>query len=254
MEDDLAINKVVASYLGKFGADCTVAFSGSEGLLRLAADPFDLVVTDLMLPGAAGEEVVASCVARGLPVIVLSARATVADRVDLLRTGADDYLVKPFDLDELLARCEAVLRRRGRQMGPGGDGETAGSAAHAPKLPEESSSVRFGASSACDDNDKGLLRFGLWRLDMAARSFSVAGAPIYLTRTEYEIVSLLMAHPYQVHTKRSLSQAAAGSAAALEDKTVATHVGNIRAKLRGTGTESYIETVWGVGFKLRGLG
>lgn len=238
VEDDAAINKVVASYLGKFGAVCTAAFSGSEGLLRLEAQPFDLVVTDLMLPGAAGEEVVAECARRDIPVIVLSARATVADRVGLLRTGADDYLVKPFDLDELLARCEAVLRRRSR------NGSTAGEEGDAK--PMEGSED---GNEGCD-----VLHFGLWELDRASRLFTAAGTPICLTRTEYEIACALMAHPRQVHTKRVLSEAAAGSADALEDKTVATHVGNIRSKLRGTGTEDYIQTVWGVGFRLRDLG
>lgn len=85
---------------------------------------FDLLITDLMLPGAPGEEVVAAARARHVPIIVLSARATVADRVDLLRLGADDYLVKPFDLEELAARCEVVLRRvgGGGASGAGGDG------------------------------------------------------------------------------------------------------------------------------------
>lgn len=246
VEDDAAINKVVTSYLGKFGAVCTAAFSGSEGLLRLGAQPFDLVVTDLMLPGAAGEEVVAKCASRDIPVIVLSARATVADRVDLLRTGADDYLVKPFDLDELLARCEAVLRRRGHSgVTAGGEG-----------TPKPMGGSGGGSEGSNEDGNEGcgLLRFGLWELDQASRQFSAAGTPVCLTRTEYEIVRSLMAYPRQVHTKRGLSEAAAGSADALEDKTVATHVSNIRAKLRGTGTEDYIQTVWGVGFKLRDLG
>ena len=109
VEDDAAINKVVCSYLGKLGAECVPAFSGTEGLMHLEGERrFDLLITDLMLPGAPGEEVVAAARARHVPIIVLSARATVADRVDLLRLGADDYLVKPFDLEELAARCEVV--------------------------------------------------------------------------------------------------------------------------------------------------
>lgn len=125
VEDDAAINKVVCSYLGKLGAECVPAFSGTEGLMHLEGERrFDLLITDLMLPGAPGEEVVAAARARHVPIIVLSARATVADRVDLLRLGADDYLVKPFDLEELAARCEVVLRRvgGGGASGAGGDG------------------------------------------------------------------------------------------------------------------------------------
>lgn len=119
VEDDAAINKVVCSYLGKLGAECVPAFSGTEGPMHLEGERrFDLLITDLMLPGAPGEEVVAAARARHVPIIVLSARATVADRVDLLRLGADDYLVKPFDLEELAARCEAVLRRVGGEVLP----------------------------------------------------------------------------------------------------------------------------------------
>ena len=105
VEDDAAINRVICSYLGKADAMCTAAFSGTEGLMHLAGgEDFHLVITDLMLPGASGEEVLAAARAAAVPVVVLSARAAVADRVDLLRLGADDYLVKPFDLEELLAR------------------------------------------------------------------------------------------------------------------------------------------------------
>lgn len=224
VEDDEAINRVVGSYFGKLGARCTAAYSGTEGLMHLRDGAFDLLVCDLMLPGAPGEKLVAAAAEIGLPVIVLSARATVDDRVDVLRLGADDYLVKPFDLEELHARAEAVLRRAG--------GEGAGSVG------------RSGAPTAA-------LRFGAWELDDAARTFTVAGDPVRLTRSEFEMLRLLMAEPRRVHTKRQLSAAAGGNEAALEDKAVATHIGNIRAKLKGTGTEDYLETVWGIGFKLR---
>lgn len=230
VEDDAAINRVICSYLGKADAMCTAAFSGTEGLMHLAGgEDFHLVITDLMLPGASGEEVLAAARAAAVPVVVLSARAAVADRVDLLRLGADDYLVKPFDLEELLARCEAVLRRSA------GFGRAGG--------------IR--GAGAGQEVDVAPLRFGAWELDETARAFTAAGMPVRLTRTEFEIVRTLMAAPRRVHTKRALSIAAGGDAAALEDKTVATHIGNIRAKLRATGTDGYVETVWGVGFKLR---
>ena len=230
VEDDAAINRVICSYLGKADAMCTAALPGTEGLMHLAGgEDFHLVITDLMLPGASGEEVLAAARAAAVPVVVLSARAAVADRVDLLRLGADDYLVKPFDLEELLARCEAVLRRSA------GFGRAGG--------------IR--GAGAGQEVDVAPLRFGAWELDETARAFTAAGMPVRLTRTEFEIVRTLMAAPRRVHTKRALSIAAGGDAAALEDKTVATHIGNIRAKLRATGTDDYVETVWGVGFKLR---
>ena len=275
VEDDAAINRVVCSYLGKAGAACTAAFSGTEGLMALEGGAFDLLVTDLMLPGAPGEEVVAVARAQGVPVVVLSARAAVADRVDLLRIGADDYLVKPFDLEELLARCEAVLRRSA-PAAFAGDGLRRGDrpVAHGPDVVDASrqpsaapnpgrpggrpyeggpaghSEEGLGSSEGRSTDDAPL-RFRSWELDEAAHAFTVNGTPIALTPTEFALVRTLMAAPARVHTKRALSEAAGGDAAALGDKTVATHIGNIRAKLRVTGTDDYLETVWGVGFKLR---
>ena len=156
---------------------------------------FDLLITDLMLPGAPGEEVVAAARARHVPVIVLSARATVADRVDLLRLGADDYLVKPFDLEELAARCEAVLRRvgGGGASGAGGDGgdadfgnRTSASASDRAAGPPAASRASDGiacgtGSDAASQSPDECLRFGSWMLDEGARAFTVAagdaGAP-----------------------------------------------------------------------------
>lgn len=266
VEDDAAINKVVCSYLGKLGAVCTAAFSGTEGLMHLEGEhTFDLLITDLMLPGAPGEEVVAAARARQVPTVVLSARATVADRVDLLRLGADDYLVKPFDLEELAARCEAVLRRVGSRgvTSVGGGGGAASLRERGLGSAPDRVMGDLAASRVSDDVAGGAafetappaldecLRFGLWSLDEGARTFAVAGEPVRLTRTEFDILHALMAAPRRVHTKRALSEAAGGDAAALEDKTISTHIGNLRAKLRPTGTDHYIETVWGVGFKLR---
>ena len=256
VEDDAAINKVVCSYLGKLGAECVPAFSGTEGLMHLEGErDFDLLITDLMLPGVPGEEVVAAARARHVPIIVLSARATVADRV----------LAKPFDLEELAARCEAVLRRvgGGGASGAGGDGGDADfgnrisasasdRAAGPPAASRASDGIACGTGSdAASQSPDECLRFGSWMLDEGARAFMVAGEPVRLTRTEFDILHVLMAAPRRVHTKRALSEAAGGDAAALEDKTVSTHIGNLRAKLRPTGTDRYIETVWGVGFKLR---
>ena len=116
IEDDAAINDVVCSTLKGEGYECVSAYSGTEARLLLQAEPstysFDLVICDLMLPGMPGEEVVAFIRAQSnVRILVISAKAEVVDRVSLLRQGVDDYLVKPFDLDELVARVEALLRR-----------------------------------------------------------------------------------------------------------------------------------------------
>lgn len=227
VEDDPSLSDVVCTYLGDHGYVCTPAFSGSEARLLLADEmPFDLVITDLMLPGLLGEAVVELVRSRGtVPVIVTSARSGVADRVSLLRIGADDYLTKPFDLEELLARVEVCLRRS-----QGGTG--------APSLKD--------APSKC-------LRFGLWEANEDTRVFAVDGVPLRLTRTEFDILCAFMRHPRKVFSKRELFEQVWHEDAGIDcvdDKTIATHVGNIRAKLKPTGTQEYIQTVWGIGFRL----
>lgn len=266
IEDDAALNEIVCVCLADAGYACTPAFSGSEARMLLerckppALDPsglalsFDLVITDLMLPGCPGEELVPLVRAHlgDVPVIVVSAKSAVDGKVALLRAGADDYLVKPFDLDELLARVDVQLRIR---------------AARAEALSAES---RFGGDAAaggeCADgaHASAVLRFGSWRLDLARRAFQAGGVPVKLTRTEFDILAALMAHPDRVFTKRELylaschdelllSDAAAGAASvtSAEEKALTTHVGNLRGKLKATGTDDCLETVWGIGFKLR---
>ncbi len=253
VEDDPALSDVVCTYLGDCGYMCTPAFSGTEARLLLGGTggaagertggtvaggpvPFDLVICDLMLPGLAGEEVVALVRSRGpVPVIVTSARAQVADRVSLLRSGADDYLVKPFDLEELLARVEACLRRARSVTAAG---------------PQSVSTTGRPLAGEWPAATTGRLHFGLWEADEEARTFLVAGEPLKLTRTEFDILCALMRQPRKVFSKRELFERVWHEDAFADDKTIATHVGNIRAKLRPSGTQDYLQTVWGIGFKL----
>lgn len=223
IEDDVDINQLVAASLGKAGYACSQAFSGSEArlLLKVAAagaeEPFDLVITDLMLPGASGEELVAEIRAAGdAPIIVVSARTDAADKVALLHLGADDYLTKPFDLDELHARVAVQLR-------------------HASRGTQRSTSV---------------LRFKDWMLDAEARTLTAAGEPVRLTRLEFGIIEALVRRPKKVFTKRELFEAAWHEECFVEEKAVTVHVSNIRSKLKPSGTDTYLETVWGIGFKL----
>ncbi len=231
IEDDASISDVVCSTLSGSGFVCTPAYSGTEAKLLIeSGEPFDLFVCDLMLPGMPGEDVVALIRSKGAaPILVTSAKAQVVDRVALLRMGADDYLVKPFDLDELVARVEALLRRAGSLPG-----------------------AECGAGAVDADVEKPL-EHGAWRLFPEARRFEVAGGEIALTRTEFDIAAALMRHPRKVFTKRELYHAVWNEDAAVEEKAISTHISNIRAKLRPSGTEGYIETVWGIGFKLAEL-
>lgn len=227
VEDDAAICDVVCSLLHQQGWRTLPAFSGSEARLLIESGAaFDLAICDLMLPGLRGEDVVGLIRERGsAPILVISARSSAADRVSLLHAGADDFLVKPFDLDELAARVQALLRRAG--IG----GRDAGGSSAAP-----------GAGAP--------LVWRRWTIDDASRTFAVDGTPLHLTRTEFEILRTLMRHPRKVFTKRELFEAAWCEPGLLDEKTVATHISNIRAKLRESGTDDCLQTVWGIGFKL----
>lgn len=256
VEDDASLNDVVCTFLGKHQMVCTPAFSGSEALLLLdraenktdratgntvSQRRFDVVICDLMLPGVSGEEVVAAVRESlgNIPVLVTSARSEVDRRIALLRCGADDYLVKPFDLEELLARIEVQLRLRAESPLNNSD-KTAASPQH--------------------ESSEQVLCIGPWKLSPATREFIVNGRSLRLTRTEFDMLAAMMRQPTRVFTKRDLYLAAchdteiadiAASGVTLADeKTVSTHIANLRAKLKDSGTDNMIQTVWGIGFKL----
>lgn len=226
IEDDADINEVMATFLRRHNFVCTQAFSGSEARLVLdsrqtvQAPAFDLVITDLMLPGVSGRALVERIRALGdTPVIVVSARAEAHDKVELLSCGADDYLVKPFDLEELLARVCVQLRHATRSTStPPGENDT--------------------------------VRFKKWTLNHQSRTLVAGGEPVRLTRLEFNIIDALVRHPKKAFTKRELLQAAWMDECFVEEKAINVHVSNIRAKLKPSGTDNYIETVWGIGFKL----
>lgn len=217
VEDDAAINRVVCSYLGKMGAMCTAAFSGSEGLMHLAGgEDFHLVITDLMLPGASGEEVLAAARAAAVPVVVLSARAAVADRVDLLRLGADDYLVKPFSPRELVARARALLRR-----------------VHADSEPQRE-----------------VLEFGELTIDVSGHKVLVSGEEIDLTASEFKLLTTLSRYPGRVYSRMELVEKVLGYDFEGYERTIDSHVKNLRAKI-GDNPRSpkWLHTVHGVGYR-----
>lgn len=223
IEDDADINEVTASFLRKQGYECTQAFSGSEARLlfeqRIAGEgsPFDLVITDLMLPGMTGQEIVNMIRSRtAIPIIVVSALDAPANKLELFQLGVDDYLVKPFDLDELLARIMVQLRH-----------------------------VQKGGSSADSS-----LSFKQWVLDSESRTLTAAGVHVKLTRTEFNILEALVRRPKKVFSKRELYEAAWNEDCFIEEKAINVHVSNIRSKLKDTATDEYIETVWGIGFTL----
>ena len=216
VEDDAENNEILREYLEGHGYTCTQAFSGSEGRLLFSLEHFDLVLLDLMLPGVSGEELVSEF-SRKAPVIVLSAKSGLDSKVNVLSAGAEDYLCKPYDLPELLVRIQVQFRRqaKGRENG---DGE--------------------------------IFRYREWSLNPETMEMLAAGRTIFLTKHEFLILELLIRNPRQVFSKRRIYEYAWGEEYLAEDKTINVHISNIRAKLKESGTDSYLQTVWGMGFKL----
>lgn len=218
VEDDQDINRLLCRILTDGGYDVRPAFSGSEAVLWAEQYDYDLVLLDLMLPGITGEEFIARMrKKRTMPIIVLSAKAGLEDRVNVLRLGADDFIPKPFDNDEVLARVEAQLRRYKQFSSPGG-GQ--------------------------------VLRCGDLELDREAIRVTAGGREVPLTAREFEILSLLMSHPRKVFTREQLYESAWGGEYMGDDNTVNVHISNLRSKLSKVSDQEYIKTVWGIGFKM----
>lgn len=212
IDDDQHISDMLAEVLTKEGYAVSRAYSGTEALLLLAQRRPDLVLLDLMLPGLSGEEVLSHIA--GIPVIVLSAKADVQDKVELLLGGAADYMTKPFDTRELLARIAVQLRCH--------DGHGAGA----------------------------VLTVGELRLDTASFALSVGEQPVKLTRTEYAILKLLMENPKQVIAKSVLLDRISLDTPDCTERSLKQHISNLRRKMQEVSGVDYIETVWGIGFKL----
>ena len=218
VEDDSAINALLCRVVSDAGYDCRGAFSGSEAALLAEKYDYDLILLDLMLPGLSGEEFIRQ-VRKGktMPVIVLSAKAGLEDRVNVLRLGADDFIPKPFDIAEVLARIEAQLRRYKKFSGLSGGT---------------------------------VLRWGELTLDRERIIVSVAGQELTLTAREFEILALLMEDPKKVYTREQIYERVWGEEYMGDDNTVNVHISNLRAKLSKASEREYIKTVWGIGFKM----
>lgn len=212
IDDDIYIGNMLQEVLSKEGYQVIRAYSGTEALLVLSSQKPDLVLLDLMLPGLKGEEVLPYI--SGIPVIVVSAKAEVEDKVALLLGGAVDYVTKPFEISELLARIQVHLR-------------------NAPDLIKNV-----------------MLHHAELSLDMNTHNVSVNGVKVKLTRTEFAILKLLMQNPTQVITKSLLLDRISLDTPDCTDSSLKMHVSNLRKKLRELSGKDYIEAVWGIGFKL----
>ena len=212
VDDDIHIGNLLQEALEGEGYRVSRAYSGTEAALAVERERPDLALLDLMLPGLSGEAVLPRLA--GLPVIVVSAKADIDSKIGLLLGGAADYVTKPFVLRELLARVAVRLREAPAREG-------------------------------------GTVSFGPLRLDADARWVAVDGTEVRLTRTEYAILRLLMASPSQVITKSRLLDEIARDTPDCTESSLKTHVSNLRKKLRDAGAGDCIESVWGIGFKMR---
>lgn len=216
IDDDIDIGNVLEEILTKEGYQVMRAYSGTEALLLLAQQKPDLILLDLMLPGLNGEEILPQI--KGIPVIVVSAKADVDSKVNLLLGGAVDYVTKPFHTKELLARIKAHLR-------------TAESNAASGKQEE--------------------LVFGDIRLFVDTHTVYVCEQEIRLTKTEFAILKLLMKNQTQVVTKSLLLDRISEDTPDCTETSLKMHVSNLRKKLHAADGKDYIEAVWGIGFKMR---
>ena len=218
VEDDPDINKLLCRVLSGAGYDCRPAYSGSEAALWAGQYDYDLVLLDLMLPGLTGEEFITQLRQRKtMPIIVLSAKAGLEDRVNVLKLGADDFIPKPFDNAEVLARVEAQLRRYRQFSGASGGN---------------------------------VLTHGDLVLDKDSVTVTAADKPVAVTAREFHILTLLMEHPKKVFTREQLYQQVWNGAYMGDDNTVNVHISNLRSKLAKASPTEYIKTVWGIGFKM----
>jgi len=216
VEDDNNINQMIYETLSKEGYNCTSAFSGTEALLHAGSCQFGLIILDLMLPGLPGDEVLKSIRKNSnVPVIVLSAKDELDTKVDLLTLGANDYMVKPFELKELKARVLVQLR-----------------------------------DNKMDNKDSMIMEFNNLKYDMQKKQVSINGKNIPFTVHELKIIELLLRHPGQVFSKNEIYEYAWDDYYIGEDKTINVHISNIRQKIKKVTDTEYIETVWGLGFKL----
>ena len=212
IDDDIHIGNVLEELLQREGYAVIRAYSGTEAVLLLERQRPDLVLLDLMLPGLSGEEVLAKI--EGIPVMVVSAKVGVENRVSLLLKGAVDYLEKPFDSRELLARIAVHLR-------------------------ENSAS---GLSSP--------LEAGPICLDQTSHTVTAGDFPVHLTKTEYAILKLFLQNPGQAIAKSVILDRISADTPDCTESSLKIHVSNLRKKLRDATGRDHIESVWGIGFKL----
>lgn len=212
IDDDIHINEMLEEVLIQEGYQVSHAYSGTEALLFLANEKPDLILLDLMLPGLTGEEVLPQI--EKIPVIVMSAKVEVKDKVALLLNGTEDYITKPFEIEELLARIVVQLRK----------------------------------STRLDSSEK--LMYREITVNMVTHEAWVGEHEVKLTKTEFAILKILLEQPKQVITKTVLLDRVSEETPDCMESSLRVHISNLRKKLREISGKDYIEAVWGIGFKM----
>lgn len=225
VEDDKQINRLLREFLTEQGYRVLSAFHGLEAMSLFGQyENIRLVLLDIMLPFQSGDSVLKKLREKSnVPVIMLSAKDTVQTKVEIIRMGADDYITKPFDLDEVLVRIEAVLRR------------------------SRGSGVEQG------DTEQGaeILTFKNMKLDPESKTVTVKDSLLTLTTKEYSILELMLKNPTKMFSKANLFESVWNEVYYSEDNTLKVHISNIRNKIKQYDEEEYIETVWGMGYRLK---
>lgn len=215
VEDNTDIHNFIKEVLEKENYHVLNSYSGTEALMILEQKHVDLILLDLMLPGLNGEEIIKKV--NNIPIIVISAKISPEDKVNALLNGANDYIAKPFSTEELLARIQVQLRIK---------------------------------RNSKENVRKTELTYKQMVLNQENHTIHIGKDPIYLTKTEYAIVKQLLLNPKQVVTKSKLLDFISQDTLDCDENSLKVHISNIRKKIRKVTEEEYIESVWGIGFKM----
>lgn len=221
IEDDRDINLLLGKILNRNNYEVISAYTGIEGKLFTDVEDFDLILLDLMLPGMSGEEVIKYIRKRKkeMPILVISAKVDKETKLNVLGIGADDFIIKPFDADEVLARVNANLRRYKEFFG-------------------------FNILHKT-------LQYKDLEMDLEEFKIEVKEQEINLTPIEFEILKLLLSHPKKIFTKENIYKSVWKDEFCGDENTVNVHISNIRNKINQIDNETeYIKTIWGMGFRI----
>lgn len=218
VEDEHEISRMLSDFLGESGWITDSAADGDDASEKMRNNSYDLILMDLMLPKKSGEELIRELrTYSDTPVIVISARSMLQTRLEVLRIGADDYILKPFNLSEVLVRMEVVLRRTGNT----------------------------------DSDEKEVIKYSGLTFNISENRVFYDKNEVTLTAKELMILRLFMEYPKKVYSKVNLYESVWKEEYCCDDNTITVHVSNLRSKLKKISGKDYIETVWGIGYRMK---